>query len=85
MTDVTQIYIALLDEGVDVWRPVQAERLSDNMYRIFSQPYDRTAESWQFEPGDVVVCEMVESGEGRILAATRKAGPVDGEERQRLQ
>ena len=75
MTDIAQIYVALLDEGVDVWRPVQAERLSGNAYRILSQPYDRSIESWQFEPGDVVLCEMVESSEGRILAATRKADP----------
>jgi hypothetical protein len=85
MTDVAQIYIALLDEGVDVWRPVQAERLRESTYRILSQPYDRTVESWQFEPGDVVLCEMVESSEGRILAATRKADPVDGQEKQGLQ
>ena len=75
MTSVAQVYIPLLDEGVDVWRPVQAERLSGNTYRILSQPYDRSVESWQFEPGDVVLCEMVESSEGRILAATRKADP----------
>ena len=73
MTDVVQIYIALLDEGVDVWRPVQAERLSGNTYRILIQPYDRSIESWQFEPGDVVLCEMVDSSDGRILAATAKA------------
>ena len=73
MTNLVQIYIALLDEGVDVWRPVQAEHLSGNVYRILSQSYDRTIESWQFEPGDVVLCEMVESSEGRILAATSKA------------
>ena len=75
MTSDTQIYVALLDEGVDVWRPVQAERLSGNTYRILNQPYDRSVEAWQFEPGDVVLCEMVESGEGRILAATRKTVP----------
>jgi hypothetical protein len=75
MTDIAQIYIALLDEGVDVWRPVQAERLSGNTYRILSQPYDREIESWQFEPGDVVLCEIVESSDGRILAATKKVNP----------
>jgi len=73
MTNVTEIYVALLDEGVEVWRPVQAERLSGNTYRILSQPYDRTIEAWQFEPDDVVVCEMVESSDGRILAATKRA------------
>jgi hypothetical protein len=72
MTDMAHIYVALRDEGVDVWRPVQAECLGGDTYRIRSQPYDRSIESWQFEPGDVVLCEMVESSDGRILAATRK-------------
>jgi hypothetical protein len=74
--DTEEIYVSLLDEGVDVWRPVRAERLGGNVYRILSQPYDREVEAWQFEPGDEVVCEMVASSEGQILAATRKApGP----------
>lgn len=73
MTSIAQIYVALLDEGVDVWRPVQAERLSGNRYRILDQHYDRSIETWQFEPGDVVLCEMIESSDGRILAATKKA------------
>ncbi len=73
MINITQIYVALLDEGVEVWRPVQAERVGGNTYRILGQPYDRSIETWQFEPGDVVFCEMVESSDGRILAATKKA------------
>jgi len=76
VTDTREIYVSLLDEGVDVWRPVKAEALEANIYRIAIQPYDREVESWQFEPGDVVSCELIESSEGRILAATRKApGP----------
>jgi hypothetical protein len=72
MTGTKKIYVFLLNEGVDVWRPVRAEHLGGNVYRIVSQPYDRDIESWQFEPGDEVICEMIESSEGRILAATRK-------------
>jgi hypothetical protein len=68
-----QIHVALLGEGVDVWRPVQAEQLTGSIYRIVSQPYDRQIETWEFEPGDNVVCEYIESSDGRILAATRKA------------
>ncbi len=73
MSATDEIYVGLLDEGVDVWRPVKAEHVSGNVYRIVSQPYDREIESWQFEPGDDVVCELIESSEGRILAAIRKA------------
>ena len=73
MKDHEEIYVSLLDEGVDVWRPVRAQRLRGSVYRIVSQRYDRDTESWQFVPGDEVFCELVESSEGRILAAVRKA------------
>jgi hypothetical protein len=73
VSDLTEIFVSLLDEAVDVRRPVQAEHIHDNVYKITDQPYDREVETWQFEPGDEVVCEMVESSEGRILAATRRA------------
>ncbi|MCA9320620.1 MAG: hypothetical protein KDB53_07790 [Planctomycetes bacterium] len=68
-----QIHVSLLDEAVEVWRPVFAEDLGGDVYRIAEQPYDRDLEIWQFEPGDVVVCRRVDSSEGRILAATKKA------------
>jgi hypothetical protein len=72
MSSVLTIYVFLPDEAVDTWRPVQAEHLHDNVYRILDQPYDRDLETWQFEPGDEVQCEFVTCYEGRVLAATRK-------------
>jgi hypothetical protein len=70
---LAQIYIALLGENVDVWRPAKAEHLHGNVYRISAQDYDKGVESWQFSPGDEVVCEMIEADGDRILAAIRKA------------
>jgi hypothetical protein len=67
------IYVALLDEAVDVWRPVKAEYLGGDVYRIVEQLYDREVEAWQFEPGEEVVCEVVDTADGRILAATKRA------------
>ncbi len=69
----TEIFVSLLGEGVDVWRPIQAEQVQGNIYRIVDQPYDRQVESWQFEPGDTVVCDLIDSSEGTILAAVRLA------------
>lgn len=71
MTD--EIFVNLLDEGVDVWRAVLAERLHGGVYRIVQQPYDRNVETWRFGPGEDVVCELIDSSDGRILAATRRA------------
>jgi hypothetical protein len=70
---LVQVHVSLLGEGVDVWRPIQAEHLGGSVYRIVAQPYDREVETWEFEPGELVVCEYVESSEGSILAATKRA------------
>lgn len=71
MTAVGQIYVKLTDELVDVWRPVEAENLHGDVYRISEQPYDRLAEPWEFEPGDIVVAEVLKSHDGQMLAAVR--------------
>jgi hypothetical protein len=67
-----QIYVALLEEGVDVWRPIKAEFIQGDTYRIVDQPYDRSHETWQFEPGERVICKLIDSNEGRILAAVER-------------
>lgn len=73
MSDLTEIFVSLLDEAVDVWRPVQAEHIQGKVYRIIDQPYDREIETWRFEPGDEVVCELTDASDGQILAAMRRA------------
>ena len=66
------IYIELLDEGVEVWRPVEAERRHDGLYRILSRPHDET-EAWMFPPGSVVRCEeKTFSGGSKGLAACER-------------
>jgi len=67
------IYVALLDENVDVWRPVQAQECGPNRFRVVEQFYDRNIERWQFEPGDEVICEVRVLSEEPALVAVRKA------------
>jgi hypothetical protein len=46
---LTQIYVYLLEEGVDVWRPVQARALGGDEFEILGPvPED---EVWEFPPG----------------------------------
>jgi hypothetical protein len=73
MSGITTIYLSLADENVDVRRPVQAKHIDGNVYLILEQSYDRDIERWEFEPGDRVVCEPVETADGRVLAAVRLA------------
>jgi len=66
------IYLRLIDEGVDVWRPVRATYLNGDVYRIDEQPYDREDEQWEFGPGDTVECRVVTLDEGPALVAIKK-------------
>ncbi len=65
---LAEIFVRPLDENVDVWRPVKAQRVASDRFRIVGQPYDRRVERWEFEPGDEVMCELVASDDGTFLA-----------------
>ncbi len=73
MSGLVEIYVALLEEGVGVWRPVKAKHLGGRTYLIVDQAYERETELWEFEPGDRVICKEIVSEEGPILAAIEKA------------
>ncbi len=73
MDERIQIHVALLNEAVDVWRPIEAVRVQASTYRIVDQPYDRAVERWQFEPGDEVVCEVTNLSGGPALVAVRRS------------
>jgi hypothetical protein len=65
---IQTIYMPLVDEGTDVWRPVEAELIEGDLLRVLGEvPED---EIWMFPPGSVVRCrEHVFSGGKRALAA----------------
>jgi hypothetical protein len=50
------IFVPLLNEGVDVWRPVQARPLRRDVFRIVGVDGDVRDEVWQFPAGAVVKC-----------------------------
>jgi hypothetical protein len=63
-----EIYVALLGEGTEVWRPVQALLTGDCVYLLQGQI--PSGESWQFSPGTHVRCEeRVFSGGERGMVA----------------
>lgn len=74
MSGERQIFVRLLDEGVDVWRPVLAEYVKGNIYRIVDQEYAQDTETWEFVAGQTVECELVDSAEGAMLTAVRRLG-----------
>ena len=71
----TEVYVKLLDEGTDVWRPVPAERQSDGSFRL-RQPrsYDPETETWEFPPNTRVKCERRTFSDGKkALVAVAEA------------
>ena len=67
------IYVALLDEGIDVWRPVAAEVLGDGVFRIVSENAEPADEHWEFPPGCAVRCEERRLSDGLCLVAVARA------------
>jgi len=66
MDETCTVYVALLDEGVAVWRPVAAERVGPDLFRLAGPVPD--GERWEFQPGAVVRCRAhAFSGASRCL------------------
>lgn len=80
MKVITQIYVFVLAEGTDVWRPVQAIYEHDNVYRIISPNPDPEDEQWQFSAGDLVRCKSLRfsGGEVGLVAYSKAEGDAHG-------
>ena len=70
MTD--QIHVALLGEGVNVWRPAPAWKIEPNTYIVLRpDDYDTDVERWEFPPGSVVECQQRQLSGGLAIVAVR--------------
>lgn len=51
------IYIPLIDEGTEVWRPTMGEEITDMTFLVLPTPtYDPENEHWAYPPGTLVRC-----------------------------
>jgi len=57
MENPTIIYVRLLDEGTECWRPVDANRTPGDIFEIVSKNPDPDDEHWEFNVGQIVRCE----------------------------
>ena len=65
MVTKDKIYIKLLDDGVDSWRPTFGEKIQEKIYKVLStEDYDPNDEEWEFVPGTIVRCELHEKSLG---------------------
>ena len=74
----TTIFVALLGEGVDVWRPVQASALAGGLFRIESENNHPDTETWQFSVGHCRAGEhrTFAEGERRLVAVEARQPPA---------
>ncbi len=73
------VYVRLLEEGTDVWRPVRATALPDGTFEL-QRPvdYDPELESWEFPPEARVICAERRFADGdKGLAAIARAASAD--------
>ncbi len=70
---VKKIYVALLGEGTDVWRPVDALSKGKDIFEIISRNESNGDEIWEFECGDQVRCvqKVLSNGEISLIAISR--------------
>jgi hypothetical protein len=68
------IYVRLLDEGTDVWRPTLGRRVGPMTFEVMPTPnYDPEDEKWEFLPGRVVRCGWENKSVGVALVASEPA------------
>jgi len=74
------IYVPLLNEGTDVWRPVTAEPIVRAIYRIVSEPPDPDNEKWVYRTGQEVAVEervFVEGERGLVAVGAAAHARLD--------
>ena len=78
--DIEKVYLKLLDEGVDVYTPVNAEKIDNFFYKILDddrKAYEKFLEKWEFKTGDIVRCKTKKLSIGKkkslvLVAIERK-------------
>jgi hypothetical protein len=73
MGECREVYVALLDEGTKVWRPVAADPVEPGLFRLLGPVPDN--EVWQFSPGEVVLCESRTVCGSVVLVAVERGRP----------
>jgi len=69
-TSPTEVYVRLLNEGTEVFRPTQALDLGGGLFKLMAGPgYDLEDEEWEILPNTTVRVEMHHGASGDFLLA----------------
>jgi hypothetical protein len=63
----TTIFVRLVDEGTDVWRPVEAKLMDGDIFEIVSDNHNPEDETREFVQGQKVKCKEQLSEEGDVI------------------
>lgn len=76
-TSTQTIYVKLLHEGVDAWRPVQAINEGWQIFTISpnAEIYNPDDEQWQFSPGQKVLVRPQQLSDNNVLVAYKISDP----------
>ncbi len=74
-SDTETVYVRLLEEGVDVWRPVSAHSLGGDVFELSSAPVPDD-EVWEFAPGSRVIVQTRQSTQATYPVAVGMAEPA---------
>ena len=67
------IYVQLLEEGTDVFRPVPAIRIEKNIFKLMGvDMYNPEDETWEFSPGTYVQVEERRLNDENVFVAIKK-------------
>jgi hypothetical protein len=69
------IHVALLNDGTECWRPVDAVQIDEDVYRILTPSIED--EEWLFNTGDVVRCRARLSFDGKPFLEAYELAPQD--------
>jgi len=70
---ISTVYVRLLNEGTNVLRPTNATKAINGQFTLLAVPdYDMSDETWEFLPGDTVICELRCINGSSHLVAARK-------------
>lgn len=64
-TTTVQVYVRLLKERVEVWRPVEAAEETPGIYRLYG-PEVGHSERWCFGLNDLVRCTSTTFSDGQV-------------------
>jgi hypothetical protein len=71
----TTVFVRLVDEGTQVYRPSPATHISGPVFRLgMPDGYDPDDEQWEFPPGSTVRCEKRTLDGSEVMVAVALSG-----------